>query len=239
MSNSTTCFFPASVYFLCQDGIVDPLKYNSSNGIIFASIIVIVALSPVAVVGNSLVLAAIWKKTFQRTSFHVLLSVLALIDLFAGLVSQPFFCVSYFLLLDKRSEFIHRTALLRKIVATGISSGVYCSGSTICILTFMSVERLLHMTRRSFVTPRRRCFAITVLLLQPNSRWSLGRRGHLEGKGGTRSANHFCNIYAVMLLRHFFRLFQSISSYSSTPATSSRKPFFSKRCSSCNKHCKV
>ena len=162
MSNGTTCTFPSSVYILC-DAIDDPMKY-SSYSIIFASMIVIVALSPVAVVGNSLILAAIWKKTFDRSSFHILLSGLALTDLLSGLISQPFFCVTYFFPLVKPSVFLDRAALT-KVVAISISSSIFLSGSTICILTFMSVERWLHMSRRSLMTPRRRCFAVTVLLL--------------------------------------------------------------------------
>ena len=163
MSNSTTCFFLESFSFLC-DAINDPLKY-SSYSIIFASMFVIVALSPVAVVGNSLILAAIWKKTFDRSSFHILLSALALIDLLSGLVSQPLIGISILVLLLNPTIFTHQTALLSALLVIGNSSGIFLSGSTICILTFMSVERWLHMARRSLMTPQRRCFAITVLLL--------------------------------------------------------------------------
>ena len=62
MANSTACSFSDNIYFPCNvdDG---PMKHSSSHSIILASNIVIAALSPVAVVGNSLVLAAIWKKT--------------------------------------------------------------------------------------------------------------------------------------------------------------------------------
>ena len=164
MSNGTTCSFPESIYLTCnfEDG---NMKYSSSHSIIFASNVVIVALSPVAVVGNSLVLAAIWKKTFERTSFHVLLSALALTDLFSGLVCQPILCLPYFLLLVKPSVYIGRTSLLLTLGTLGISTGIFFGGSTIFILTLMSVERWLHMTRRTLMTPRRRCIAITVLLL--------------------------------------------------------------------------
>ena len=207
MSNSTTCCFPASVYFPC-DGIVKPLKYNSSH-----DGIVIVALSPVAVVGNSLVLSVIWKKTFERTSFHVLLS--ALTDLFTGLVSQPFLCLPYFLLLVKPSVFMGRTSLLLTSLTIGISTGVFFGGSTIFILTMMSVERWLHMTRRSLMTPRRRCFTITVLLpTQPNSHCCLGRRGHREGKGRRRSVRITFAIFTLLcyLITSFsyFKVFQVI-----------------------------
>ena len=48
----------------------------------------------VTVAGNSLILAAIWKETFEKTSFHILLSALALTDLLSGLVSQPLIGIS-------------------------------------------------------------------------------------------------------------------------------------------------
>ena len=82
------------------------MKYSSSNAIILASNIIIVALSPVAVVGNSLILAAIWRKTFERTSFHILLSALALTDLFSGLFAQPFIGLSYLLLVVNPSRYL-------------------------------------------------------------------------------------------------------------------------------------
>ena len=48
-----------------------------------------VVLSPVAVVGNALILVAIWKKTFQRVPFHILFSGLAISDFCTGLIAQP------------------------------------------------------------------------------------------------------------------------------------------------------
>ena len=48
---------------------------------------VIVVFAPVAVVGNAVVLMAVWKRSFQRTTFHTLLTVLALTDLCTGIAS--------------------------------------------------------------------------------------------------------------------------------------------------------
>ena len=45
---------------------------------------VIVVFAPVAVVGNAVVLMAVWKRSFQRTTFHTLLTVLALTDWTSG-----------------------------------------------------------------------------------------------------------------------------------------------------------
>ena len=55
----------------------------------FASAIIIAVLSPVAVAGNALILAAIWKKTFSRTPFHLLLTGLVFTNFCTGLIAQP------------------------------------------------------------------------------------------------------------------------------------------------------
>ena len=70
-----------------------PYSYENS---LFISIIIVV-FSPVAVVGNALILTAIWKKTFQRTPFHILLSGLSVTDLCTGLITQPFDAAGSFL----------------------------------------------------------------------------------------------------------------------------------------------
>ena len=58
------------------------------NSILVASHVIIALLSPVAVVGNAVVLTAIWKKSFQRTPFRILLSVLAITDLCTGVATS-------------------------------------------------------------------------------------------------------------------------------------------------------
>ena len=55
----------------------------------FESAVIIAILSPVAVSGNALILAAIWKKTFSQTPFHIVLTGLLFIDLCTGLIAQP------------------------------------------------------------------------------------------------------------------------------------------------------
>ena len=66
------------------------------NSILVASHGIIALLSAVAIVGNAVVLTAIWKRSFQRTPFHILLSVLAFSDLCTGVAtpvtSIPYLC---------------------------------------------------------------------------------------------------------------------------------------------------
>ena len=55
--------------------------------------------------------------------------------------------------------------LVLKIIGDGL--GIYLSSLSILIITVMSIERWLHMSRRSLVTMRRACIAIVVLLPIP------------------------------------------------------------------------
>ena len=105
---------------------------------------VIVVFAPVAVVGNAVVLAAIWKRSFQRTTFHTLLTVLALTDFCTGIASA---LISVPNLLY--SEWNNTTSLI------GLLCTTYLVSETVLVITLMSVERWLHMTRRSLLTLRR------------------------------------------------------------------------------------
>ena len=88
---NTTCFSQNSFSISCR--VQDATREDDSQYIdmsTLATSIIIAILSPVAVAGNALILAAICKKTFQRTPFHDLLSGLAITDLCTGLVVQPY-----------------------------------------------------------------------------------------------------------------------------------------------------
>ena len=60
---------------------------NFRSVVSFWRAIVMAMLLPVAVVGNSIILATIWRRTFPRTTFHILLSRIALSDLCTGLIA--------------------------------------------------------------------------------------------------------------------------------------------------------
>ena len=79
------------------------LNYSNSAGrdsILVASHVAILLLALVGVVGNALVLNAIWKKSFQRTPFHILLIVLAFTDLCTG-VTGLFLSIRFLLGLNR------------------------------------------------------------------------------------------------------------------------------------------
>ncbi len=126
----------------------------------FANATVIAVLSLIAVTGNALILAAIWRKTFARTPFQILLSGLAFTDLCTGLFAQPFTAAAILMNVGSRPRVEYVT-----IDVIGDSSAIYLLSITVLLITVMSVERWLHMSRRSLVTSRRCCFAVIILLL--------------------------------------------------------------------------
>ncbi|XP_078343787.1 uncharacterized protein LOC144629458 [Oculina patagonica] len=126
-----------------------------------ATAIVFAVLSPVAVTGNALILAAIWKKTFARTPFHILLSGLAFTDFCTGLIAQP---------LTAADTLFEASSLEKEHVTIdtiGECTAIYFVSITALLITLMSIERWLHMSRRSLVTSRRCCVTVITLLLIP------------------------------------------------------------------------
>ena len=129
---------------------------DGPNSILVAIHVIIVVLSPVAVVGNAVVLAAIWKRSFQRTPFHILLSVLAFSDLCTG-IATSIMSIPY----------LYNHTFETAESAIGILCETYLVSLTILVITLMSIERWLHMTRRSLVTSRRGCLIAAVSLVVP------------------------------------------------------------------------
>ena len=143
-------------------------NYRTHLSAIVAISIVIIALCPVAVVGNALILTAIWKKTFERTWFHVLLSGLALSDLFIGLVVQPFTGTGLLLLVSGVCELgAQKAQTLFLVVIVGFVSGAYLCAVELMLITLLSIERWLQVTRLSLVTPLSRCLIIAVIRIAP------------------------------------------------------------------------
>lgn len=74
---------------------LDSVPRNRSSvfhAVTFSTSVITAILSPVAVSGNGLIMAAIWRKQSLRTPTYVLLRGLAFIYLCTGLIIQPFFC---------------------------------------------------------------------------------------------------------------------------------------------------
>ena len=124
---------------------------------------IIAILSPVAVAGNLLILVAIWKKTFARTPFHILLSGLAFTDLCTGLLAQPLYATVGFLYIVRKDY----DSIIKAIDTIGVSIAIYFISTTVLLITLMSVERWLYMSRRSLVTLRRGCLTVITILIVP------------------------------------------------------------------------
>lgn len=119
-----------------------------------------VVLSAIAVMGNALILTAIWKRTFERTSFHIVLSGLAFSDLCTGLFSQSLmFLPSIF----------RNVPIFRTLKEIGFLCGIYFGAFTLLIITLLSLERWMHTTRRSILTTRRRLVLVPLLVVIPGS----------------------------------------------------------------------
>ncbi|XP_078344061.1 adenosine receptor A1-like [Oculina patagonica] len=130
-----------------------------------ASSVVIAILSPVAVVGNALVLAAIWRNLSLRTTSYILLAGLAFTDFGTGLITQPIYVVKNVIRLiqPQLNPVEYRTSyIIIRALANGCAT--LFTNMTLLILTLMSIERWLHMTRRSLITVRRACFILLLFL---------------------------------------------------------------------------
>ena len=168
MSNNTTyppsCLKNISIVCDLEDHGGQEGRYSFVASVVSAVFIAII--SPVAVTGNALILAAIWKKTFSRTPFHILLSGLLFTDLCTGLIAQPVNVASILLYTVNAKQAINRPLLYVTFETVADASATYFIAITLLLLTFMSVERWLHMSRRSLITARRGyVIALAVVLI--------------------------------------------------------------------------
>ena len=106
-------------------------------------------LAPMIVATNAFILAAIWKTPSLRTPSYVLLAGLAFTDFCTGLLTQPFFAVYQWADLTGNVKMFCIAGVILQFVG-------YCFSSlTVIVITIMTVERWLHMSRRSLLTVRR------------------------------------------------------------------------------------
>ena len=159
MANNTTCSSWSN------SSISGSSKYFVGT---FTGSIIIAVLSPVAVVGNALILVTIWKTTLQRTTFHTLLSGLVFTDLCTGLIVQPVNAVTILLYtLDARTP-LDRPPLFVAFETIADATATYFISVSMLILTLMAVERWLHMSRRPLaLASLRKVLSVIVFLVMP------------------------------------------------------------------------
>ena len=161
--NYNTTNIPSLCFF---DSIARNQSSVSYQVTVSASVIISI-LSPIAVAGNTLILAAIWKNPSLRTPSYILLCGLAFTDLSTGLITQPFYVVAELVCLQEPSKIQDSLKLLRfaKVVSEGF--GTFFNSMTVMLITMMSIERWLYMTRRSLDTVRAACSILTVVVICP------------------------------------------------------------------------
>ena len=135
--------------------------YPITNHVTFVTTAINAILSPVAVVGNALVLVVIWKNTSLRTPSFILLGGLAFSDFWTGLITQPFY------VLFRVAAWMDNMKLFCTGRLISQNAGLYFSSVTLTNISFMAFERWMHMTRRSLLTKRRVMVVYGVLLLFP------------------------------------------------------------------------
>ena len=117
--------------------------------------------------GNTLILAAIFQKTFARTPFHILLSGLVISDLCTGLVTQPLVVTINMIHLTQPKEVCDNPKLFLALFGIASGSATYIITVTILFITLISIERWLHMYRRSLVTAYRGYLTVATVLILP------------------------------------------------------------------------
>lgn len=171
MGNHTTGppSFHSHEFNLCNlDGV--PRNHSSAvNAATFSIAIMVAIMSPLAVVGNTVILAVIWRQPSLRTPSYILLCGLAVTDLCMGLITQPFHVAVFCICLEKPIQDVadDGSPFLKTAVTITIGCGNYFGLVTVLTITLMSIERWLHMANRSLVTGRRASLLVVILMLLP------------------------------------------------------------------------
>ena len=112
-------------------------------------------------------MATIWRRTFPRTTFHILLSGIALNDFCTGLIAQSCYATSFLISSTKDSKVKDYPNLAAILHTVGEATDNFFVSVTILTITAMSIERWLYMSRSSFITSRRRYFILILMLFLP------------------------------------------------------------------------
>ena len=163
MFNSTMKpFTNDSLSFCFLDGVARD-RSSVFYAVTFTALVITAILSPVAVAGNALIMAAIWKNQSLRTPTYVLLRCLAFTDLCTGLIVRPFFVAGELICLETPQKINNPPLIHISAVVITFGCGAYITLLTVSLLTLMAIERWLHMARRTFLTVRRIYFIVAVI----------------------------------------------------------------------------
>ena len=171
MPNNTTSFLLQPSFNTSNFSRDTQNRTSDFYEVVLPVLIAIAILAPVAVLGNALVLAAIWRNPSLRTPSYILLAALAFTDLCTGIFAEPFFAANELILLaDPLINLLDQNSwptiyLITRTIGYGCQ--VYFFNLALFIITLMSIERWLHMTRRSWVTVHRLYRIVAVLFFLP------------------------------------------------------------------------
>ena len=115
--------------------------------------IVYVLTAILAVLGNSLVLIAVWRTATLHSPSNVLLSGLALSDLAVGLVVQPAWVSCKIALMQQMCWFYFSLEILWTVSADIVTAVTFVTVSAVSFDRFLALK--LHLRYRELVTIRR------------------------------------------------------------------------------------
>lgn len=154
-SNSCSLHFNYCFYLQVQD------SKTLVRGVPAYLIGVINALfSLTAVIGNVLILAAIKRNSSLRSPSYIFLAGLVATDLGTGLITQPMYA-AYIMVKFNPNVFPCSALTVYHTLDR------YLSALTMETITFMAIEKWLHIGHRSLITVRRAYFIYAGLLLVP------------------------------------------------------------------------
>ena len=174
-------------------------------------------LAPMAVVGNALIMAAIWKSPSLRTPSYVLLAGLAFTDFCTGLLSQLFFVMIQLARFNRNRTIFCIAGIIYYSIA------YYFSSLTVIVMTIAAVERWLHMSRRSLLTVRRVVIlyiSIAALLIPIVACYIYGRYNTDDVFGEAGVIFAFAAVLCFVLsIFAYFKVFQIIREHQSQVQT--------------------
>ena len=161
MCNNGTCSPSEITLSPCSLDGIETNRSSTFQAVALSTSVIIAILLPIAVAGNGLVLAAIWKNPSLRTPSYTILAWLAFTDLCTGLFNKPFY-IALHITCSQNARGSNKSWML--YFGTTIC-GAYFTYLTLVLILLMSIERWLHMNRRSLLTRRRTCFIVAVVSL--------------------------------------------------------------------------
>ena len=149
--------FQETMFSSNQKNITDAIK-----NVLVINCAVNLPLALTSLIGNTLVLHAVWKTPALRSPSMVLLCGLALSDLAVGAIVQPLFIANNLVRLYSQSE-----RLQHSFLSVYNIFGFSLCGISLCTITAISIDRLIAVQKplqyQNIVTiPRVRCFLLVI-----------------------------------------------------------------------------